>query len=145
MPAQLIPIAGDLTLGVGSVLLAAQSAFSAATSLYAWEDESRYTGSRAPETFEAPAKTFTILLPARHEEAVIAATIQKMVDLNYPGTLVEVLVVMEEGDAGTIATVEAKLEELASQGVDRVRLLTFAGLPINKPRGLNIGLAEAKG
>ena len=136
---------GLLALGAGSVLLAAQSAYSAGTSLYAWEDESRHAGSRSPETFEAPHTTFTILLPARHEEAVIAGTIERMVQLDYPAHLVQVLVIMEAGDAGTIATVQAKLADLQRRGIDHVRMVTFDDPPINKPHGLNVGLAQATG
>jgi cellulose synthase/poly-beta-1,6-N-acetylglucosamine synthase-like glycosyltransferase len=140
-----VPNLGDLALAGGSLLLAAQSGYSAATSLYAWEDESRHAGSRAPEDFEAPTTTFTILLPARHEEEVIGDTIERMVELDYPPALVQVLVVIEAGDRGTIDTVEAKLDQLAARGIERVRLITFDDPPINKPHGLNVGLGEATG
>jgi cellulose synthase/poly-beta-1,6-N-acetylglucosamine synthase-like glycosyltransferase len=134
-----------LLLASGSLLLAAQSAYSAALMLYAWEDEGRRGKNSAPRTFEPPRYRFTLLLPARHEEAVIQETIQRVVDLNYPRRLVQVLVVVEAGDAGTIAKVEEKLVVLRAQGVDNVRLVTFDDPPINKPHGLNVGLREATG
>src|SRR5947209_2458944 len=95
----------DLLLIVGSLLLGIQSAFSAGLMLYVWEDEEKHVRSRAPDTFEPPRHRFTVLLPARHEEAVIQETIQRVVDLSYPRALVEVLLVIEAGDAGTIARV----------------------------------------
>jgi len=130
-------------LAVISLLLAAQSAYAALLLMYAWEDRERQLQNRAPETFDPPRISFTILLPARHEEDVIKETILRLAGLNYPRELVEVLVVVESGDLGTIAEVQRQLADLAAQGTDNMRLLTFSDLPINKPHGLNVGLAEA--
>jgi cellulose synthase/poly-beta-1,6-N-acetylglucosamine synthase-like glycosyltransferase len=136
---------GHLALIGGSLVLTAQSAYSAALMLYAWEDEEKQSRNSAPTTFEPPQLRFTILLPARHEEAVIQETIQRVVDLNYPPELVQALVVIEAGDVGTIAKVNEKLAALQEQGIKHVRLITFSELPINKPHGLNIGLQNAIG
>ena len=136
---------GDLLLAGGSLLLATQSAYTAALMLYAWEDEDKLVQSSAPRTFEPPRHSFTVLLPARHEEAVIQDTIQRVVDLNYPRDLVQVLVVIESGDSGTIGKVNEKLAELRQRGIEHVRLITFSDPPINKPHGLNVGLREAPG
>jgi glycosyltransferase XagB len=128
-----------------SVLLAAQSGYSAALTLYAWEDAEKLRKNRVPETFEAAKKRFTLLLPARHEEEVIQDTIQRMVELNYLRDLVQILVVIEAGDHGTIAKVDEKLSVLRRHGVRNVRLITFDDPPINKPHGLNVGLGYATG
>jgi cellulose synthase/poly-beta-1,6-N-acetylglucosamine synthase-like glycosyltransferase len=135
----------ELALTIGSLLLTAQAAYSTALMLYAWEDEDKQDRSRAPRTFEPPQTSFTVLLPARHEEAVIQETIQRIVDLDYPRELVQVLVVIEAGDVGTIASVSAKLSDLGQKGIQHVRLLTFDDPPINKPHGLNVGLRQAAG
>jgi cellulose synthase/poly-beta-1,6-N-acetylglucosamine synthase-like glycosyltransferase len=58
---------------------------------------------------------------------------------------VQVLVVIEAGDHGTIGQVDQKLAELRRQGVEHVRLITFAEPPINKPHGLNVALRQASG
>jgi cellulose synthase/poly-beta-1,6-N-acetylglucosamine synthase-like glycosyltransferase len=136
---------GDLLLAVGSVLLAAQSAYAASIMLYAWEDEEKHVKNRAPRPYEPPRHTFTILLPARHEEAVIQDTIQRVVELKYPSALVQALVVVEASDIGTIAKVREKLAELHRLQVDHVRLITFDEPPINKPHALTVGLREATG
>jgi len=73
--------------------------------LYAWEDEEKHLRNRAPRAFQQPRYSFTILLPARHEEAVIQETIERVVDLKYPHELVQVLVIIESGDSGTIEQV----------------------------------------
>jgi cellulose synthase/poly-beta-1,6-N-acetylglucosamine synthase-like glycosyltransferase len=113
--------------------------------LYAWEDEAKSGRGRAPTRYDAPQTSFTVLLPARHEEAVIQETIQRVVDFNYPRELVQVLVVIEAGDTGTIAKVNEKLAELHARGITHVQLVTFSDPPINKPHGLNVGLRQANG
>lgn len=135
----------EILLAVGSVLLAIQGIYSTALMLYSWEDEEKRARNRAPVSFEAPRHSFTVILPARHEEAVIQETIQRTVDLKYPRQLVQVLVVIEAGDRGTIQKVNEKLIFLRRQGVDNVRLITFRDKPINKPHGLNVALREATG
>ncbi len=135
----------ELLLSGVSLTLAAQSAYSAALMLYAWEDEETLQKNRVPTTFEPPCHRFTLLLPARHEEAVIQETIQRMVELNYPRELVQVLVVIEANDHGTIAEVNTKLNRLREQGIEHVQLITFSDPPINKPHGLNVGLRAATG
>jgi cellulose synthase/poly-beta-1,6-N-acetylglucosamine synthase-like glycosyltransferase len=134
-----------LLLAGGSLALAAQSTYSAALMLYAWEDEERRERNSVPATFEPPQRRFTLLLPARHEEAVIGETIRRCVALDYPAELVQILVVIEAGDTGTIATVRETIARLRGEGVAHVRLLTFDDPPINKPHGLNVGLREATG
>lgn len=135
----------DVLLAGGSVLLAAQSGYAAAIMMYVWEDEEKLIQSQAPLVFEPARHSFTLLLPARHEEAVIQDTIQRMVELNYPRELVQILVVIEAGDYGTIAKVNEKLAQLRQQGITHARLITFDDPPINKPHGLNVGLNQATG
>jgi cellulose synthase/poly-beta-1,6-N-acetylglucosamine synthase-like glycosyltransferase len=76
---------------------------------------------------------------------VIGETIRRCVALNYPAALVQILVVIESGDTGTIATVLDTINQLRGEGVEHVRLLTFDDGPINKPHGLNVGLRQATG
>ncbi len=135
----------DWALAGVSLALTAQSAYSAALMLYAWEDDEKLKRNRVPASFEPPRHHFTVMLPARHEEQVIQQTIQRTVELNYPRELVQILVVIEAGDGGTIAEVRAKQAELAAQGITRVRLITFDDPPINKPHGLNVALRHAVG
>ncbi|MBV9175097.1 MAG: glycosyltransferase [Chloroflexi bacterium] len=135
----------DLFLAVLSLLLSIQSAYSTILMLYVWDDRLKSRRNHAPRTFESPRQRFTLLLPARHEEEVIQETIQRVVDFRYPRELVQVLVIIEAGDGGTIAKVREKLAALRRQGVDNVRLLIFSSPPINKPHGLNVGLRAATG
>ncbi len=136
---------GYFALTFGSLLLATQSAYSAMLMLYAWESEERHSRNSVPHRYEPPRLSFTLLLPARHEEAVIQETIHRMANLNYPRHLVQILVVIEAGDIGTIAKVEETIADLRGVDIGHVRLMTFDDPPINKPHGLNVGLREATG
>jgi len=135
----------DLLLAVLSLLLTLQSAYSTVLMLYVWEDGQKSERNRAPTSFETPRQRFTLLLPARHEEEVIQDTIQRVAELRYPARLLQVLVIIEASDGGTIAKVREKLAALGRQGIRHIRLLVFSDPPINKPHGLNVGLRAATG
>ena len=121
-------------------VMALQSLFNLRMQLYIWGEPQRAALNHSPEQFEEPAVSFTVLLPARHEEAVIGDTIEKVSRAHYPRDLLQILVICERGDLGTIATVQQKLAE---PGKEHVQLIVFSDRPINKPHGLNKGLQAA--
>ena len=127
-----------------SLLVSLQAAYTVYLMIYTWDQPETFRRAAAPSTFRRPAKSFTVMLPARHEEEVIQETIQRAVSFNYPAALVEIFVICESGDTGTIAKANEKIAELRSRGIDHARLVTFDDLPINKPHGLNKGLAQTK-
>jgi cellulose synthase/poly-beta-1,6-N-acetylglucosamine synthase-like glycosyltransferase len=126
-----------------SLLLLAQVSYSTYLMLYTWNEANRRDQYRAPATFAPPQKSFTVLLPARHEEEVIQHTIQGVLDVNYPMELLEIAVICRIDDVGTIAKVQEKIAELVPKGVTNVHLIVFQDMPINKPHGLNIGLRHS--
>jgi glycosyltransferase XagB len=114
--------------------------------LYTWSDRRHRRQHRAPKVFESPQSSFTVLLPARHEEAVIQQTIDEVLATDYPNELLEVVVICCSDDLGTIAKVEQKIRQLAVKRIrHNVRLMTFDDGPINKPHGLNVGLWATEG
>lgn len=129
---------------VFSLLVSLQAAYTVYLMIYTWDQPEAYRRAAAPSEFLPPERSFTVLLPARHEEDVIQDTIQRAIQIRYPGELVEVVVICEAGDAGTIAKAEEKIAELKAQGIDRARVLTFSDRPINKPHGLNVGFAQTR-
>src|SRR5712664_4668948 len=88
-------IAGSLAL---SVLLTIQSAYTLYLMLYTWDRPEAYQKAKAPAQFLAAQKSFTIMLPARHEEDVIQSTIERVVRANYPRHLLEVVVICKTDD-----------------------------------------------
>jgi len=134
----------EATLVIISLLLLAQVSFSTYLMLYAWNDARRGDIFAAPKEFAPPQKSFTVLLPARHEEAVIQHTIEGVLRANYPSELLEIVVICRIDDPGTIEKVQEKIVELVQRGIHNVRLIVFQDLPINKPHGLNIGFRNTR-
>lgn len=122
-----------------AVFLTTQSLFSAYLMLYTWNHPDRLEASRGPTVFSAPRTRFTILLPARHEQEVIYDTILQVMAARYPRELMEVVLICSADDTETIAEGERAIRDL--RGTDRVRIAIFDSPPINKPHGLNVGLA----
>jgi len=132
----------SIIVSVIALVLFAQSLFSLHLMLYSWEDAGRLEGSRGPRSFLPPHLSFSVLLPARHEEAVIYDTIARVASADYPAHLLEIVVVCHVDDEGTIAEGLRAARALPSHSI---RVETFSGLPINKPRGLNVGFARTSG
>src|SRR5215467_4149500 len=118
-----------------SLLVTVQSAHTLYLTLYTWDRPP--AEARAPDHFKPPRLSFTVMLPARHEEAVIATTIERVVRANYPARLIQVLVVCSADDDGTIAKAEEKIRALRREGYGNVSVVVFDDKPINKPHGLN--------
>jgi len=127
-----------------SILLTIQSAYTLYLMLYTWDRPDAYRQAQAPTQFLAPQKSFTVLLPCRHEEAVIQTTIERVVRARYPLSLLEVIVVCSPDDTGTIAKAQQKIAQLRARGVGCVRVVAYRGSPINKPHGLNVGLRTSR-
>ncbi len=109
--------------------------------LYSWEHPQRVQASKGPSSFLPPHLSFTVLLPARHEEAVIYETIKRVWSAHYPSELLEVVVVCHADDMGTIAEAERAIQAIGSP---QVRVETFSTPPINKPHGLNVGFQRTR-
>src|SRR6266852_9445062 len=134
-------VLGSLLL---SVLLTLQSAYTLYLMLYTWDRPEAHKKAQAPARFLAPKKSFTVLLPCRHEEDVIQSTIERVVRARYPLSLLEVAVICSADDTGTIAKAQQRIAQLRGRGVENVRVITFNNRPINKPHGLNVGLRSTK-
>lgn len=124
-------------LAAVSLTIFLHSCYSLYLTLYAWNDPRRLK----PEVVSAPPQvSFTVLLPARHEEQVIADTIRRVCQANYPQRLLEVFVICSADDTGTIAAAQAAIDE---GDLSVARVLVYSDPPINKPHGLNVGLRYA--
>lgn len=124
------------------LLMTVQAIFNIRLRLFIWEEPGRAWSNHAPTIYREPRLSFTILLPARHEEDVYRETIQKVYDLNYPRRLVQIMAICREDDPGTIAEAQAKIRELRDPNV---QLVIFNDKPINKPHGLNLALQVSRG
>jgi cellulose synthase/poly-beta-1,6-N-acetylglucosamine synthase-like glycosyltransferase len=118
-----------------------QGAFNLYLTLYVWEDPNRLQATKSPDTFAKPRIGFTVLLPARHEEAVIGQTITRLLATNYPARLLQIILVCDAGDTQTMAAGQAAIDAAKATNA---RVIAYSGLPINKPHGLNFALTQAK-
>jgi cellulose synthase/poly-beta-1,6-N-acetylglucosamine synthase-like glycosyltransferase len=123
-----------------SLTLSAHGFFTLYLMLYTWWRPEHVRAAGSPDTYVAPSRRFTVLLPARHEEEVIGQTIRSVWSSRYPKDLLEVVVVCEHSDHATIREVE---RTIAAIGHPNVRLCLFSDGPINKPHGLNVALRQS--
>lgn len=123
-------------------LMALQAIFSIRLRLYIWEEPEQAWLNSAPTIYRQPRLSFTILLPAYHEEDLYAETIQKVYDLNYPKELVQIIALLREHDSETVRVTKEKLSRLR---VPNVHLLITSDTHGGKPHQLNLGLKVATG
>jgi cellulose synthase/poly-beta-1,6-N-acetylglucosamine synthase-like glycosyltransferase len=107
--------------------------------LHAWRTPSdlRSTGFAAER--QTPQLSFSLIVPARHEEAVLGETLVRLARLDHPAF--EVVAVVGHDDDGTRAVAEA----VAHQHPDHVRVVVDHSWPKNKPKALNAALGECRG
>jgi len=107
--------------------------------LYIWLDEDRLDRILSPKEFSKPNHTFTIMLPAYHEEAVLGETIKKVAKQNYPVGLYEVLIILQPSDSGTIEVAERAVKEAEIKNAT-ILIVDPDHTPLNKPYQLNYAL-----
>jgi cellulose synthase/poly-beta-1,6-N-acetylglucosamine synthase-like glycosyltransferase len=96
---------------------------------------------KSPKIFKQPIFSFTALIPARHEDKVIADTIKAINRIDYPNQKKEAIIICRYDDIETIQKVKECLEELDN---DQLKLVVYQEGMVNKPHGLNVGLKYAK-
>jgi len=127
-----------------SLVLTVQSAHALYLMIYTWDQPEADALARVPARRVEPRLTFTAIVPARHEEEVIQATIDRVACTDYPAELVQVIVVCAADDVGTIERAELAIGRLRSRGQHNAELVVFDDGPVNKPHGLNAALKHAR-
>jgi glycosyltransferase XagB len=122
--------------------LVTASLFVVATTTLIWMIDSWRTPQalgqmRFPEPDE-PRLSFSLIVPARHEEAVLADTVRRLLEQNHPS--LEVLVVVGDDDPGTTAVAQ----RLTAQD-PRVKVIVDNSPVKNKPKALNRALPHCTG
>src|SRR5438270_4108293 len=88
---------------------------------------------------ERPELSFSLIVPARHEETVLEDTLLRLADIDHPN--VEILAVIGHDDPDTLAVAEAAVRRRP----DRIRIVIDHNWPKNKPKALNAALPECRG
>jgi cellulose synthase/poly-beta-1,6-N-acetylglucosamine synthase-like glycosyltransferase len=86
-----------------------------------------------------PAHSFSLIVPARHEETVLEATLSRLVLSDHPDFEVFVVVGTDDGGTRTVA------ERVAARHPGVVKVVLDASWPKNKPRALNAALPHCTG
>jgi cellulose synthase/poly-beta-1,6-N-acetylglucosamine synthase-like glycosyltransferase len=107
--------------------------------VHAWRTPETLAGTRFAKPDSDHELSFSLLLPARHEEAVLAHTVARMLESTH--TDYEIVVIVGHDDPGTTAVAE----RLARQRPDRVRVVVDHHAKKNKPRALNTALPTCRG
>ena len=129
-----------IVLGSFAVALVAHSLFSVSIMLDAWDAPERLRATGGPDALCEPQLSFTALLPAREEERVIADTIARVWNASYPRDLLEIIVICQRDDVGTIAAASRQIKALGAQ---TVTLAIYDKPPFNKPHALAVGHAAS--
>ena len=107
--------------------------------LHAWRTPASLLATGFPTGETAPQHAFSLIVPARHEEAVLGATLERLAGSHHPHF--EVLAVVGDDDPDT----RAVAEQAAARHPDRIRVLVDASQPKNKPKALNTALPACAG
>ena len=107
--------------------------------LYAWRTPGSFTESRLRLEDLEPTHSFSLIVPARHEEAVLEVTLSRLVTSDHPAF--EVLVVVGSDDPAT----RDAAERVASRHPELVKVVVDASWPKNKPKALNTALPHCTG
>jgi cellulose synthase/poly-beta-1,6-N-acetylglucosamine synthase-like glycosyltransferase len=106
--------------------------------LHAWRDPETLQGTGFREEGRWPELSFSLLVPARHEQAVLGHTLEQLTRLDHPRF--EILAIVGHDDPETAAVAEAAAE----RHPDRVRVITDHNWPKNKPKALNTALPHCR-
>lgn len=107
--------------------------------LHAWRTPDTLRSTGFPTADQPFAHSFSLLVPARHEEAVLEGTLERLLALEHPD--VEVLAIVGHDDPGTAAVAE----RVAAAHPERVRVVVDHNVPKNKPKALNTALPLCRG
>ena len=138
LAATLLPQAPAALLAVQFVLATVIGVTTLSLMLYAWRDDEGLSATGFPESERPPGHSFSLIVPARHEEKVLATTLKRMADLSHPNW--EVIVVVGDDDPGTKLVARE-----ATAGDRRFRIIVDKTPVKNKPRALNTALPHCTG
>ncbi len=101
---------------------------------YAWRTPRHQELTQWPR-LQPPRLSFSVIVPARHEEDVLEQTLRRLLLQTHPDY--EVLVVVGHDDPGTAAVAQRVADD---HHPDLIRVITDHHVEKNKPRGLNTAL-----
>lgn len=128
--ATLIVISGTLTLVAGATVW---------WMLHAWRTPVAMQRTEFERRPDPPALSFSLLVPARHEEAVLGTTLDRLTQLAHPDF--EVIAIVGHDDPDT----EQVAREAAARSDGVISVVVDHNEPKNKPSALNTALPHCRG
>ncbi len=107
--------------------------------LHAWRDPETLSSTGFEHDPRPPQLSFSLLVPARHEDAVLRDTLEQLLRLDHPAF--EVLPIVGHDDEATAAVARA----VAEAHPDQVHVVIDDSWPKNKPKALNAALPLCRG
>jgi cellulose synthase/poly-beta-1,6-N-acetylglucosamine synthase-like glycosyltransferase len=105
----------------------------------AWRTPGSLADSGLPRADLESTLSFSLIVPARHEEAVLEATLSRLVKSDHPDF--EVLVVVGSDDPGTRQVADG----VAGRHPELVKVVLDDSWPKSKPKALNTALPYCTG
>jgi cellulose synthase/poly-beta-1,6-N-acetylglucosamine synthase-like glycosyltransferase len=106
--------------------------------LYAWRTPETLEATRFPAAGRLPRRSFSLIVPARHEEAVLGRTLDRLARIDHPHF--EILVVIGDDDGDTLAVAE----RVAALYPGLIRIVIDTNPAKNKSRALNSALPHCR-
>jgi cellulose synthase/poly-beta-1,6-N-acetylglucosamine synthase-like glycosyltransferase len=110
--------------------------------LHAWSDPDTLVSTGFARDVEGPARpsrSFTLLVPARHEQDVLADTLEQLCTIDHPDFDVIAIVGHDDDATATVA------HDVARRHPDIVSVVVDHNWPKNKPMALNTALPACRG
>jgi cellulose synthase/poly-beta-1,6-N-acetylglucosamine synthase-like glycosyltransferase len=107
--------------------------------LHAWRTPADLDATAFERRPDEPSLSFSLLVPARHEESVLAATLDKLTRLAHPSF--EVIAIVGHDDPAT----EQVARAAEARSPELIRVVVDDSVPKNKPKALNRGLPMCRG
>ncbi|MFD7513360.1 glycosyltransferase [Streptomyces niveus] len=122
-----------------SLALFWMAAFTLWWQMHAWRTPETLAATRFDRPDGGPARSFSLLLPARHEQAVLEHTIERLLESSH--SRFEIIVIVGHDDPETAEVAE----RAAARDPARVRVVVDTHLSKNKPKALNTALPHCNG
>jgi cellulose synthase/poly-beta-1,6-N-acetylglucosamine synthase-like glycosyltransferase len=107
--------------------------------LDAWRSPDSFTETHEGAEDLEPRHSFSLIVPVRHEEMVLEATLSRLVATDHPAFEVLVVVGADDPDTREVA------ERVSAAHPEHVKIVTDHSWPKNKPKALNAALPYCRG